>query len=170
MLSFVVPAHNEGLELPETLRSIRRAAVNAGQPFEIIVVDDSSTDRTTQIAGGLWRACGVRFAAGTSRPHGMLAHVVHPVKFCSFVDADTRINAAHVEGAIAALAEGACGGSAQLRFDRAVPFWAHVCFKIFCAIISRRISGRALFSLRAETIFSRRADSTNNFLPRKKLI
>src|SRR5205814_4676755 len=49
-LSFVIPAHNEEQELPETLRAIRRAADSAKEPYELIVVDDASTDATAAIA------------------------------------------------------------------------------------------------------------------------
>src|SRR4051812_15174521 len=47
-LSFVVPAHNEEHELPGTLSAIHAAA--AGHDYEIIVVDDASTDATAVIA------------------------------------------------------------------------------------------------------------------------
>jgi glycosyltransferase involved in cell wall biosynthesis len=133
MLSFVVPAHNEEVELPETLEAIRSAVATGGQPFEIIVVDDSSTDRTTQIA----KEFGARVVPVRCRHIAAARNAgarVSTGDVLFFVDADTRINAAHVEGAIAALAKGASGGSAQLRFDRAVPLWAHICLKIFCAL------------------------------------
>ena len=97
------------------------------------MVDDSSTDRTTQIAEEFGaRVVPVRCRHIAAARNAGARASTGEVLF--FVDADTQINAAHVEGAIAALAGGACGGSAQLRFDRAVPFWAHVCFKIFCVM------------------------------------
>jgi glycosyltransferase involved in cell wall biosynthesis len=133
MLSFVVPAHNEELELPETLEAIRSAAATSCRPFEIIVVDDSSTDRTSQIAEKFGAhvvpvRCRHIAAARNAGAHVSTGEVLF------FVDADTRIAAAHVMGAIAALQKGASGGSARLCFDRAVPFWAHICFTIFCLI------------------------------------
>jgi glycosyltransferase involved in cell wall biosynthesis len=131
MLSFIVPAYNEELELPETLRAIRNAA--AGHPFEIIVVDDSSTDRTAKIAQE-HGACAVpiqcRHIAAARNAGARVANG----EVLLFVDADTRIAADHVRGAVGALQNGASGGGARLRFDQAVPFWAHVCFKMFCAI------------------------------------
>jgi glycosyltransferase involved in cell wall biosynthesis len=131
MLSFVVPAHNEEVELPQTLKAIQDAASASGRPFEVVVVDDSSTDGTTQIAEDFGaKVVSIRrrhiAAARNAGAHASTGDVLF------FVDADTRICAAHVEGAIAALAEGASGGSAQMVFDRAVPFWADVCLKIFC--------------------------------------
>ena len=50
MLSFVIPAHNEEQHLGATLAAINAAASDAGEPFEVIVVDDASTDRTARIA------------------------------------------------------------------------------------------------------------------------
>ena len=39
MLSFIVPAYNEELELPSTLSAIRAAAAANSEPYEIIVVE-----------------------------------------------------------------------------------------------------------------------------------
>jgi glycosyltransferase involved in cell wall biosynthesis len=133
MLSFVVPAHNEELELPETLRSIRGSAVSAREPFEIIVVDDSSTDETAAVAEKYGAQvvpirCRHIAAARNAGAYASSGEILF------FVDADTQIAAAHVVDALEALKNGASGGSARLCFDRAVPFWAHVCFKIFCAM------------------------------------
>src|SRR6266566_3573758 len=50
MISFIVPAYNEEHELSKTLAAIRTAASGAAQPYEIIVVDDASTDATPEIA------------------------------------------------------------------------------------------------------------------------
>jgi hypothetical protein len=51
-----------------------------------------------------------------------------------FVDADTRINEEHVTGAIAALAEGRSGGGARVVVDGAIPSWARIFTKAFCAL------------------------------------
>jgi cellulose synthase/poly-beta-1,6-N-acetylglucosamine synthase-like glycosyltransferase len=52
MISFIVPAYNEELELSSTIAAIRAAAAasHATQPHEIIVVDDASADATAKIA------------------------------------------------------------------------------------------------------------------------
>src|SRR3990172_9085891 len=50
MISFIVPAHNEQASLGPTLEDIHKAARAVGQPYEIFVVDDASTDATPQIA------------------------------------------------------------------------------------------------------------------------
>jgi len=46
LVSFVVPAHNEEESLPVLVEEIREAARALGQPYEIVVVDDGSTDTT----------------------------------------------------------------------------------------------------------------------------
>jgi glycosyltransferase involved in cell wall biosynthesis len=48
VLSFIVPAYNEELELPATIESIRAAAAEIAD-YELIVVDDGSTDATAKI-------------------------------------------------------------------------------------------------------------------------
>jgi glycosyltransferase involved in cell wall biosynthesis len=49
-VSVIVPARNEEASLPACLGSL---VAQAGIPFEIIVVDDGSTDRTRQIAASI---------------------------------------------------------------------------------------------------------------------
>jgi dolichyl-phosphate beta-glucosyltransferase len=48
-LSIVIPAFNEARRLAETLRRIRDYAAGVGQTWEVIVVDDGSTDGTGAI-------------------------------------------------------------------------------------------------------------------------
>jgi len=44
MLSFIVPAYNEELWIGKCLHSIRTTMENVAEPYEVIVVDDASTD------------------------------------------------------------------------------------------------------------------------------
>ena len=111
MISFVVPAYNEEHELPGTLAAIRDAAKD--RPFEIIVVDDGSTDATVavaELAGARVISISRRHIAAARNTGGRAA--TGDVLF--FVDADTRINQAHVDGAIAALQGGFSGGGARV--------------------------------------------------------
>ena len=49
MISFVVPAYNEERLLGRTLVAIHAAARALAHPYELIVVDDDSTDSTAAI-------------------------------------------------------------------------------------------------------------------------
>ena len=46
LVSFVVPAHNEAGALPTLCEEIRAAARALAGPYEIVIVDDGSTDGT----------------------------------------------------------------------------------------------------------------------------
>jgi len=133
VISFIVPAHNEELELPATLDAIHAAASDAGQPYEIIVVDDASTDATPEIAssaGAQVILINQRQIAAARNAGGRAARG----ECLFFVDADTRINRTHVVEAIAALKVGFVGGGARVAFDGSVPIWGRVLVLAFGAI------------------------------------
>ncbi|MFM1921176.1 MAG: hypothetical protein RLZZ303_2810 [Candidatus Hydrogenedentota bacterium] len=49
-ISIIIPAYNEERYLPATLEAIRRAEAHLGEPVEVIVADNCSTDATAQVA------------------------------------------------------------------------------------------------------------------------
>ncbi len=134
MISFIIPAYNEELEISSTIAAIHHgAATGTAQPYEIILVDDASTDATPKIAAmasarvisihrrhiAAARNAGARAAQG---------------EYLFFVDADTRINKAHVVEAIGALGTGYAGGSARVITDGVIPLWGRVFIRVFCAL------------------------------------
>jgi glycosyltransferase involved in cell wall biosynthesis len=133
VISFIVPAYNEELELSGTLAAIRAAASRAGQPYEIIVVDDASTDATPDIA----RRCDAQLVSINRRQIAAARNAgagVAQGKYLFFVDADTRINRMHITEAIAALEAGYSGGSARVVTDGFVPRWGRIFVRTFCSI------------------------------------
>jgi glycosyltransferase involved in cell wall biosynthesis len=130
MISFIIPAHNEELELAATLDAIHSAASGAARLYEIIVVDDASTDTTPAIA---WRhdanvvQINRRQIAAARNAGGRAARGDH----LFFVDADTRINRIHVTQALAALEAGYAGGSARVALDGTIPTWGRVLLHAF---------------------------------------
>lgn len=48
-LTLVIPAYNEERRLPQTLESVNKYLQQQSYSYEVIVVDDGSTDRTSQI-------------------------------------------------------------------------------------------------------------------------
>jgi glycosyltransferase involved in cell wall biosynthesis len=133
MISFIVPAYNEELELSATIAAIRDAASGAAQPCEVIVVDDASTDATPEIASHAGakvirinrRQIAAARNAGARAAQG---------EYLFFVDADTRINRTHIVEAVAALKGGYAGGSARVAVDGFVPLWGRVFVRLFCSL------------------------------------
>ena len=50
MTSIVIPAYNEEETIAETVQACQRELPKTGQPYEILVVDDGSSDKTAEIA------------------------------------------------------------------------------------------------------------------------
>ena len=129
-LSFIVPAHNEERELPETLRALREAAEQSGESYELIVVNDDSSDSTPRIAEEFGaRVVHInRRQIAASRNAGAAAALG---KIFFFVDADTRISREHVSAGTAALSQGYSGGSARVAFDSHLPLWGRFLLRLF---------------------------------------
>ena len=120
MISFIVPAHNEEVLIGRTLDAIRSAAVATGEPYDVVVVDDGSTDRTAIVAAD-------RGARVVRVEHRQIARTRNAGARASsgrilvFVDADTVISAATLTATLAALRTGAVAGGATLHLDGELP-------------------------------------------------
>jgi glycosyltransferase involved in cell wall biosynthesis len=144
VISFIVPAYNEELELPATLLAIQTAGAEAGERHEVIVVDDASTDSTAALAHNAGakvvsinrRQIAAARNAGAQQAAG---------EFLFFVDADTRINAKHIRDGLAALRQGCSGGSARIVADGNVPWWGGIVLKIFCTLYFANNLGAGAF-------------------------
>jgi glycosyltransferase involved in cell wall biosynthesis len=91
MISFIVPAYNEEAWLGTCLSSIRTSMDEVAERYEVIVVDDASTDATLRIA----QEAGVRTLRVQHRKISAVrnagARTACGAAFF-FVDADTLIN------------------------------------------------------------------------------
>jgi glycosyltransferase involved in cell wall biosynthesis len=133
MISFIIPAYNEELELSSTIASIRVAASGVTQPCEIIVVDDGSTDATAELAA----QAGARIISINRRQIAAARNAgarAAQGDYLFFVDADTRINPKHIYEAIAALKAGYAGGSARVITDGTIPMWGRIFVRAFCTV------------------------------------
>lgn len=125
MISFIVPAFNEAALIGATLDALSTAARALDIPYEIIVVDDASTDTTADLArahGANVVSVKLRHIAAT-RNAGANASTG---QFLIFVDADTLVTPEVTRAAVAAMRDGAVGGGAALRFDGVVPLFARL--------------------------------------------
>lgn len=151
MLSFIVPAYNEEVMLGGTLRVLATSARGLGEPFELIVVDDASTDATPEIARAhgatvvrvdRHQIAAVRNAGARAARGDLLV----------FVDADTLVPPATLERMLAAVRQGAVGGGARVRLDaHGFPRWARALSVFTCWLVYRlRIAGGCfIFATRA---------------------
>ena len=112
--SVVIPAYNEEHYLPDTLKHLKNAMGNLEKCGEIIVVDNNSIDRTSDIA----ESFGARVVF---EPRNQISRARNSGASCSkgkfiiFLDADTYVSTALFEKSLKMLSiEGCCGGGVLL--------------------------------------------------------
>ena len=140
MISFIVPAHNEESCLGRTLQAIHESARAVGQPYEIIVVDDASTDSTAEIARhNNARVVTVKHRQiAATRNSGACAANGEKL---FFIDADTTSSPRAVAEAVKYMDEGAAGGGAPtwLGKGEAVPLYLRL-FSVV-GVVGAKIAG-----------------------------
>ena len=122
-VSFIIPAHNEAKYISKTIKAITVAAQELELEFEVIVVNDDSSDETRNIAieSGA-KTIDVKLRnIGAVRNAGAKS-AIHP--WLVFVDADTTVPKKTLEQSVNALAAGYAGGGARVVIDETQPlFW-----------------------------------------------
>ena len=149
MVSFIIPAYNEERLLGATLDALREAASKLDLPFEIVVADDASTDKTAAVAlaGGAHVVSVNHRQIAATRNSG--AKAARGEMFV-FIDADTLVTEAAVRAAVEAMSKGAVGGGCAIRFDGRLPLYAKVLAAIVLPLyrLVRLASGCFLFCTR----------------------
>lgn len=145
-LSVVIPAFNEAERLPPTLERVIAYLRARGGDYELLVVDDGSSDATADRAEGLLAALGDRgrvlrnpgnLGKGASVRRGMLAARGDRVLFS---DADLSTPIEEVEKLERALDAGAGVAIGSRALDRALveerqPFARDVMGRVFNAVV-----------------------------------
>ena len=125
MISFVIPAWNEEELIGKTIESIHTAAKAVDHPYEIIVANDASDDRTVEVAESLGATvvhCDNR-QIGLTRNDGANAS---GGEWIVFVDADTLVSTEVVCETIEAFNDGVVSGTSFPMFEEDIPFIARV--------------------------------------------
>ena len=127
--------------------AIRGAMAMVGDPYEVLVVDDASTDATGEVArqhGAEVIRVEHRQISATRNAGARMAHG----EILFFVDADTLVDAPVIRSALHSLREGAVGGGSIPRFDGWTPLWFRLVYP--CLVGGMRLlrfspSGACLF-------------------------
>src|SRR4030095_4299604 len=125
MISFIVPAYNEEALIGRTLESLNKAAAQLAEPYEIVVANDASTDRTASIAqshGARVVSVNRRQIAATRNAGAGESIGDHLI----FVDRDTVVTYEVVRDALDAMDKGAAGGGSAVGFDGELPRYARL--------------------------------------------
>ncbi len=115
-VSIVIPAHNEARLIGGTLSQLIRAFLELKTEFEIIVVNDDSTDLTAAIAkqaGAVVIDVALRNIGAVRNAGAEIARF----EYLIFVDADTLVPAATLAATIDALNSGNIGGGAFVELS-----------------------------------------------------
>jgi glycosyltransferase involved in cell wall biosynthesis len=137
LIAFIVPAHNEEQLIGRTLESIHESARAVSTPYEILVADDASTDRTAEVARALHaRVVSINrrqiAAARNAGAHAALQN--DGVRLLVFVDADTSVNSATLRAMLDAIDQRAVAGGATVQFDGQIPRWAQITLSVLTAV------------------------------------
>ncbi len=151
MISFIIPAYNEEQLLGSTLTALNAAARELDTPFEVVVVDDASTDRTAAIAREQGaRVISVKHRQIAATRNAGARQAQGDILF--FVDADTQANAQAIRAGLRAIKQGAVGGGFLFHYDGWIPWWARILLPI------ANTAGRFLKVVGGAFLFCRRAD------------
>ena len=151
MISFIVPAHNEEAWVGRCVSAIRSAMELVGEPNEVLVVDDASTDATglvaqqqgAQVIRVEHRQIAATRNAGARQARGEILF---------FVDADTLVNAPAIQSALRSVRAGAVGGGCFPRFEGWLPLWVRLWVPVLermCRWLNFLPSGACLFCTRS---------------------
>lgn len=150
-LSIILPAHNEEALIGAAVRSARAAAEALGEPFELIVVNDASTDRTAEVgaAAGATVLDVNRRQISAVRNEG--ARAARGERFV-FMDGDTQMSPALLADVSRALSDGAVGGGAGVAFDGRVPLYAKAVMTVLVPAfrLARLAAGCFVFATRKD--------------------
>lgn len=132
-ISIVICCHNGASRLPQTLAHLAAQQVNKELPWEVIVIDNASTDRTAEVALSLWPDPFPAPLRIISEPQLGLSYARErgfseaKYEIVSFVDDDNWVNPDWITLAAETMMlhpeVGACGGASEAVCEDTPPRW-----------------------------------------------
>ncbi len=141
-ISVVVCCYNSAARLDKTLHALAKQQCNPTLCWEVILVDNASTDHTSVAAADVWQKLETASAIkivyeplaglGNARVRGVKEAAYSFVLFC---DDDNWLTENYVQGVYDILAGddsiAACGGMGVPAFETAEPFWFYAYAEAF---------------------------------------
>ncbi len=120
-ISFIIPAHNEESVIRFNIEALHTAAADLKLEYEIIVVDDDSSDRTAKIA----KSCRAKVVSVCLRKISAVRNAGAKIaqgNILIFIDADTILPKKTLYRALESIDKGAVGGSARVKWNNHGPW------------------------------------------------
>jgi len=135
-VSVVICCYNSASRLPETLRYIAQQRVEVGTPWEVIVVNNNSTDNTQSVAQSVWnKEKSPVFLSIVDEPKPGLTHARHRgfiisrYEYVLFCDDDNWLSEGYIQTAYEIMKSnpliGALGGKGEGVCETIPPAWYH---------------------------------------------
>lgn len=131
-VSLVICCHNSRQRLAETLAHVARQRTARHTPWELIIIDNASTDHTYELAGQLTEEAPYERKIFKENSAGLTYARMRGIaearyEYISFVDDDNQICEAWVELCHEIMSKdpsiGACGGPSEAAFESTPPAW-----------------------------------------------
>jgi glycosyltransferase involved in cell wall biosynthesis len=132
-VSVVICCYNSSLRLPETIARLNNQIVPINIPWEVIVIDNASTDRTSEVAKNLWQGPeGVSFRIESEPNPGLMnarkkGFESAKFDFINFIDDDNWVANNWVNKVYDKMLEypeaGAIAGLSAPVFESPPPYW-----------------------------------------------
>lgn len=136
-VSIVICCHNSSIRLSQTLAHLAAQQVSGSFPWEVILVDNASTDDTAEIAKSILIKNQIVSYRIVHESQLGLSHARHRglkcanYEFVSFVDDDNWVMSDWVQTVYTVMTEhpnvGACGGMSEAVFEAEPPVWFAAC-------------------------------------------
>lgn len=132
-ISVIICCYNSGKRIGETLGHLQKQNFNISTAWEVIIVDNASTDDTTQTAYKIWKTNPVTElnVFKEEKPGLMEARkkglIEAKYEIVAFIDDDNWIEHDWLQKVFEVFSMdpkiGACGGKSEAIFEKEKPFW-----------------------------------------------
>jgi len=141
-LTVVAPAYNEAENLPALVREVAEALRPLDRPWELLVVDDGSTDGTRAVLEGLMRREPALRVIALRRRSGQTAALDAGLRaargrFLATLDADLQNDPADIPRLLALVVSGECDFANGWRRTRRDPWLRRISSRIANAVRNR---------------------------------